>query len=183
MAPRKGYLHSLAQAQKAHERHIKAQQRAATQAAREAERARLAYQRSQTQTATQAAREQKAYEKEQAQLYLESRIAEVALENEQLEDTIDQLNNIMGATLDVDDFFDVMTLKQKPELPVFDARAYGTAGTTPTIESYLPAEPSGLKRFCRAPMISMLRQLPRRARATRAISRHTTRNKPSGKCA
>ncbi|HSH79925.1 MAG TPA: hypothetical protein VLA19_15470 [Herpetosiphonaceae bacterium] len=140
MARRKGFLHTLAKASRDFDRQQKAQQRAATQAARAAERARAAYERSTAQATKQALQEQK-------RLYLEARMAEVALQNEELEETIEQLNNLLGATLGVDDFFDLQRLKKQPELPLFDTSVFGPEGTRPSLASYEVPEPTGLKRL------------------------------------
>ncbi len=147
MARRKGLLHALAQAQREAERQQVAQLRAQTKAAQEAERARKAYLRSQERSAKDFERAQKQYEKEQAQLYVESRMAEVELKNEQLQEQVEQLNNLLTATLNVDDFFDLNQLKQPAKMPIFVPGSLDVAEPAPQLQTFMPPEPSGIKRF------------------------------------
>jgi restriction system protein len=136
---RHGLLYSLAkasvQAQRAKERQQRAQIRAYNQAVRHAEQARRAYTQQQIRDA-----------KEQARLYVESRIADVALQNTDLEDEIAQLNDLLADALSVDDYFDLDTLKQSPQLPYFDPGHLGVPEPQPKLETYLPID-LGMRRF------------------------------------
>jgi restriction system protein len=145
MARRKGFLHELAKAQRAAEKQRERVIREQTKAAKEAERAQRAYLRAQEQAARASAQAQKAYTQEQARLYIEARIAQVALQNEQLEEDIEQLQGLLTATLSVDDYFDLETLKQKPQVPLFDPGVLAIPSTAPTLE--LPPELSRIQKL------------------------------------
>jgi len=103
---------------------------------REAERARKAYERAQA-----------AEEKEQKRLYLESRQADVDSMNAELAADVEALEGLLHATLGIDDYLDFETLKVEPEIPPFQPGTLATPVEAPTLESFLPAEPSGLGKF------------------------------------
>jgi restriction system protein len=105
-------------------------------ALREAERAQKAYERALA-----------AEEKERKRLYLEARAAEVDAMNEQLDAFIASIENLLAATLDVDDFLDFDALKEKPEPLPFVPGALATPEPAPRIERFMPPEPSGVGRF------------------------------------
>lgn len=125
---------------------------------REAERAKKARERAEIKAAKDAVRAKQANlravekkaktdEKERARLYTESRIAEVARDNEELEQTIKELENILAATLSVDDYLDLDTLKHKLQIKPFSPGGLDISAKKPLLESYLPPEPTGLKKF------------------------------------
>jgi restriction system protein len=126
----------MAQHQRELERQARAAEREQSLARREAERAQRAYERSQA-----------ADEKEQKRLYVESRAASVDAKNEELDGYVRSLETLLQATLSVDDFFDLETMKVVPELPPFQPGALGTAGAAPELVSFLPTAPSGLGKF------------------------------------
>src|SRR5215207_1672577 len=130
----------LVQMDRAQKRVQTAQLRAETRTAQQAERAMKAYQRA-------SAVQQKAEIKERQRLYLESRLAEVELQNEVLEYTINDLSNVLKATLSVDDYFDLDALKKKAVLPLFNPGFLAVETTKPEIRTYLPEPPSGLKKL------------------------------------
>lgn len=136
MARRKGLLQAIAQAQREAERQRIAQQRAATQAARAAEQARRAYERL-----------AEAERRMNYQLYVESRTTAVALQNERLEQTVAQLSTLLSDTLSVDDFLDLETLKQTPDIPVFAPGALGIPKVPPKQEAYMPAPLTTLQKL------------------------------------
>jgi restriction system protein len=140
MARRKGIIYALAQAQREAERKRVAQMRALakaqTQAAREAERAQKAYEKA-----------LKANQKEQAKLYTESRIAQVNWQNEQLEQDIIRLNNLLAEVLTRESYIDLQTLKQQPQLPVFNPGPLATQEAPPSWQIYAPPEPTGLQKL------------------------------------
>lgn len=158
MARRKGFLQSIAQAQREAERQRKAYVRQQTQLATQAAKAREAYQRAQLaaqQTqARQATQDQKAYEraraeaeKERARLYTESRAAEVALMNEQLADQASALERILADTLGVDDYLDLDTRKQTSQIPPFNPGALGSAERQPSLDEFMPPPLSSLRQL------------------------------------
>ncbi|MEO8606836.1 MAG: restriction endonuclease [Chloroflexota bacterium] len=126
MARRKSFMTVVTQAARQAERARDRQVRQQTQLAKEGERAQKAYMRAIEQAVKADAKAQKEAEKEQAKLYIESRIAQVDLQNEQLEEEIDELNNILNATLSVDDFLDFHTLRKIK--PVFQGFIPGIIG-------------------------------------------------------
>lgn len=123
MAKRRGFFAELqrasAQAQREHERATAAAYRAQQQAQRDAERYAREAERSANQAARADTRAQAAAEKEAKRLYAEAREAEVAAMNEDLKVTLDDIDNILAATLDVDDFVDLNELRQAIEHPPF----------------------------------------------------------------
>lgn len=101
--------------------------RAAEKASREAERARVAATRS-------SAAQQKAAEKEAARLHVESRLAEVEALNAGLTVMLAEIDGLLAATLDVDDYVDLESLKiRRVEHPPFKP------GTLATPKPPLPA--------------------------------------------
>lgn len=92
--------------------------RRADQTAKAAERARVAALR-----ATEAQR--KAAEKEAKRLHVEAREAEVEEMNSALVSTYEEIDRLLEATLEVDDFVDLETLKAVAEHPEFDPGALG----------------------------------------------------------
>lgn len=152
MARRTGLIGTIAKMQRANERQHKAQMRTALQAQRAAERAQQAELRAVTQAARAEEQARRAYEraqqadqKERARLYTESRVAHVALLNEQLAQTVAQLEQILAATLDVDDFLDLETLKQQPEIAPFDPGDLEVVEPPPAKEAYKPPPLTGLQ--------------------------------------
>jgi restriction system protein len=78
-------------------------------------------------------------------LYEESRRANVAWLNDQLERDIAQLSSILTDTLGVDDYFNLDTLKEKAQVPVFQPGRLAEAEQPPRLVA--PEEPAGIKRF------------------------------------
>src|SRR5437879_2736871 len=109
MGRQSGFFAAVVRANRDAARREVARQRAESQAVRAFERAQNAY-----------ARAQKTEERERGRLYTESRIAEVALKNHQLEEQVDELKRVLSHTLEIDDYFDLDTLRQELVLPIFD---------------------------------------------------------------
>ena len=108
-------------------------QRQAEQAATQAERARA-------QASRAATADAKAAEREAQRFYVEARDAEVAARNAQLSDEYEQIDSILSATLDVDDFVDLQRLRRQAEHPPFDSGQLALASPQPLpIEA--PPEP------------------------------------------
>lgn len=107
---------SAREAERSHrqrEREHAAAQRAAEQ--RKKQEARL-----RQQTAKATAAERKRLEREEAASHLEGRMAEVADLNAELEQVYAELDGLLAATLAVDDYLDLATLKQAVNHPPFD---------------------------------------------------------------
>lgn len=92
--------------------------RRSEQAARAAERARVAARR-----ATEA--ERKAAEKEAMRLHIEAREAEVEEMNSALTSTYEEIDRLLEATLEVDDYVDLESLKAAAVHPEFDPGPLG----------------------------------------------------------
>jgi restriction system protein len=118
------------------ERDMRAQQRAVATATREAERARKALERAEAWE-----------QKEQKRLYLEARQAEVDAMNGELESEVAELETLLAATLDVDDYLDFETLKVEPEIPPFQPGSLDIREAQPTRDSFLPEPLSGVAKF------------------------------------
>ena len=108
-----------AQAERERQRANAAAYRAMQQAQRQAERSAREAERHAVQTARLDAKAQVAAEKEAARLHLKAREAEVASMNESLKVLLADVDAVLEATLDVDDFVDLNTLRQVVEHPVF----------------------------------------------------------------
>lgn len=136
MARRSGILHAMAQAQREAEKRRIAQMRAQTQIAREAERAQRAYLNA-----------QKATQRESELLYFESRAAEVALQNEQIQRDVEQLQNLLTASLSNDNYLNFETLKPAPTIPFFNPGPLAVAEPPPVQQRYFPPELSGIQKL------------------------------------
>lgn len=136
-----------AQAERAAAREHAAAEREAARMQREAERALAA-------AARASAAEKKAAEKEAKRLHEEARLAEVESLNTGLAEVADQLGSILAATLGVDDFVDLETLRTVAEHPPFpraDLEAETPVVTLISAPSepqlVLPDPPKGLGRL------------------------------------
>lgn len=105
-------------------REAERQQRAAArehqQALRRAEQARKVDERARSQAARAAAAEQKRLEKEARAAHLAAMEAEVQLKNSELAQVYEEIDGLLAATLEVDDFVDLTTLRRTVEHPPFD---------------------------------------------------------------
>ncbi len=88
-----------------------------------------------------------AEDKERKRLYLEARVAAVEAQNEELDAQVRRLETLLQETLDVDDFFDLETMKVSPELPPFQPGSLVVAAPTPQLDSFMPPVLSGLGKF------------------------------------
>ncbi len=89
-------------------------------AVREAERARKAEERALAQAARAEEAERKRLEKEAKAAHVEAKLAEVVKLNAQLAETYDEIDGLLKATLEVDDFVDLDELRRTVEHPPFD---------------------------------------------------------------
>lgn len=112
-----------------------------------AARARTAAQRQRDVQRAHAAslRARAAHDRETAKLYAQARAKEAAEATADLDAVVAELENVLGATLDVDDFLDLEALKAPASLPRFDPASVGPTPTPPTLD--LPAEASGSARW------------------------------------
>lgn len=144
MARRRGFFAELQyQARQAEVRRRQqeaAAHRAQVAALKEVERTLRAAERAREAAARADAAERARLEKEAARLHGESQLAEVAARNVQLEQTYEDIDGILAATLDVDDYVDLESLKVALEYPPFDPGRYGIP-TEPMPELLYPPEP------------------------------------------
>lgn len=118
--------------------------------AREAERQRQAQLREQRrlqreyEAAQREAQRQAAHlEKERQRLYTESRVREVDEMNQDLAATIESFEGFLSATLSVDDFIDLDTLKPTYEEQAFAPGSLGVPNPEPELQ--LPPAPQGVR--------------------------------------
>lgn len=103
-------------------------------AQRKAETARRAYERAQA-----------ADERERKRLYAEARSAEVDAQNERLEQKLTALQSVLAATLEVDDYLDLDTLKERAKVTPFDGGELAKEEPAPDRKMFIPEAPTGLR--------------------------------------
>ena len=135
MARRRSFTSAFAQMQREAARAQAAQLRAQTAARREAERAHATYLRART-----------ADEKERKRLYLESRAAAVAAMNDDLENAVSALQNLLTASLAIDNRVRFSALKKPASQPPWLHSGLEQAEPAPVFESFLPPPPTGLSK-------------------------------------
>ncbi len=132
MARKQGFFAAMAQANREAERHRLASYRAHEKAQMDAMRAR-------ERSMKAAERARAADEKEARRIYLEARQEEADAMGAEVAAQRDALEGILAATLRVDDYIDLDTLKEKPYIPPFDAGAFATPSPAPLAETFQPA--------------------------------------------
>ena len=143
MARRRGFFAELQQlnqqAAKRRRQQEVAAYRARVAAQHEAERSRQAAERARAAAVAASARERQRLEMEAARLHLESQAAEVESLNAELAQSREEIDGILAASLSVDDYIDLETLRvTKVEHPPFDPGLLGVP-TRPVAEPvYLP---------------------------------------------
>jgi restriction system protein len=135
MARRRGVLATLVQIQREAERDRERRARAAAKSQRDAERAAAAQSRA-------AVQDQRVRDR----LYAEARTQEAAEDTAQVERQVQELQNVLAATLGVDDHLDLETLKQPPMYPAFDPRTVGPPPSPPSQGDFAVEGPSTLGR-------------------------------------
>lgn len=103
--------HQAQQAEKRRRQQEAAATRAHAAAVRTAEKARREAERARSAAARASAAEQKAAAKEADRLYAEARMAEVESMNVELAISSEEIDGLLAATLDVDDYVDLESLK------------------------------------------------------------------------
>jgi restriction system protein len=140
-------LSAIAQAQRNAARAQAARARANAQAQRQAERSRATAAREAARTQAAYARAARADAKERARLYAEARTAEVAANNEELEQQVADLQSLLSASLQVDDFIDLDSLKQAAQIPVWQHGHLEIAEPAPDPAQYTVPSPSGIGKL------------------------------------
>ncbi len=108
------------QAAREAERRQTAAKRERQAAARRAEQARKTEERAGAQLARATQQERKLREKEARESHAEARMALVDEKNAELEEIYDEIDTLLQATLAIDDFVDLESLKGTPSHPPFD---------------------------------------------------------------
>ena len=124
MAKKRGFVAEMQrQAQLEAKRRSQAQKQAAQRhaaAVRQAEQAQREAQRALAQAHKGAMADQKAAEREAQRLHVEAKEAEVEALNAQLADEYEQVDGILAATLGVDDYVDLQSLRHTAVHPPFE---------------------------------------------------------------
>lgn len=112
--------HQARVAQREAERRQKAAARAHAAAVRQAEQAQKAEERAMQQLARARQAERKRLEKGATAAHVAAREAEVERLNSELAEIYDEIDNLLAATLEVDDYVDLEKLRQRAKHPPFD---------------------------------------------------------------
>jgi len=112
--------HQLKQAEKSRAGDERERERQRKQLIAEAQRARAAAERVRKQVARAEANDLKQLAKEAHEAHLAAMEAEVDTRNLQLSQLNDEIDSLLAATLDVDDYVDLETLRRQTEHPPFD---------------------------------------------------------------
>ena len=131
----RGVLATYLQLQREAERERERRARAFARSQRDAERAAAADRRA-------AVQDQKLRER----LYVEDRTREAAEDTALVERQVQILQDVLTATLDVDDYLDLETLKQPPVYAAFDPNAFGAPPSPPRESDFAAEAPSMLGR-------------------------------------
>jgi restriction system protein len=139
--------HQLKQVEKEQARVERESERAHKASLREAERTRKAAERATKKLATAQAGELKRLEKEAKIAHVSKMEADVESRNLELAQVFDEIDSLLDATLDVDDYVDLDTLRKTAEHPHFDMKDLETPIPPPEpVPNFTPpAAPSGLK--------------------------------------
>jgi restriction system protein len=147
VARRKGFLAAMAQANREHERQRNAQMRAAAAAQRDVERAMAVAQRDAEREMAASQRASVAEQREAKRRYVEAREAEVAALNADASRRRTSVETILAASLSVDPYIDLDSLKQPVPRPTFDPAGLDRPAPKPDENEYLPPPLSGAQRF------------------------------------
>jgi restriction system protein len=128
------------------QRDIARQQRAARQAQASYVRQQQAMRRAAEKAMREAERAAAINEREGKRLYAEARQAEAAANTADVQYRVEELEGLLGATLEIDDHVDIDRLKKVINHPPFQPGALGTRLPPPDWAEFAPAPPSGLGR-------------------------------------
>jgi hypothetical protein len=76
-------------------------------------------------------------QKEQKRLYLEARQAKVEAMNSDLQAEVEELETLLQATLEIDDYLDFESLKVEPEIPPFQPGGLDAPEVAPSREIFM----------------------------------------------
>lgn len=143
----RSFLSAVAAMQRDAARAQASRNRSQSAAARAAERSRAAAVREAARAHAAYDRAVKSDAREAARLYAEARAAQVAADNDQIEHTIGELSSLLRATLAVDDYTDLDTLKQPPIQPVWEHAALEWPAPPPDPARFTPETPTGMGKL------------------------------------
>ncbi|MER7166183.1 restriction endonuclease [Micromonospora sp. NPDC000207] len=133
----------LKEMQRAHARQVRAQKQAQAAAYRQHQQLRREADR-----AMKAAQRANALDqRERKRLYIEARIADVAADNSGLQSHLEELDSLLTATLDVDDYIDLQRLRKAVEHPQFKPGDLANPLPMPDWRRFEPSTPSALGRM------------------------------------
>jgi restriction system protein len=132
MARRRGFFAEMQHQSQVAARQADQRQRAAVAAQGRAERAQAAAVRAQLASQRASEADRKRLEREAAAAHVEAMQADVEQKNAALEDEWEQLENLLAATLPIDDYVDLETLRKTVEHPPFDRIDLKVPLTPPT---------------------------------------------------
>jgi restriction system protein len=132
MARRRGFFAEMQHQSQIAARQADQRQRAAVAAQGRAERAQAAAVRAQLASQRASEADRKRLEREAAAAHVEAMQADVEQKNAALEDEWEQLENLLAATLPIDDYVDLETLRMTVEHPPFDRIDLKVPLTPPT---------------------------------------------------
>ncbi|RUL93215.1 restriction endonuclease [Verrucosispora sp. FIM060022] len=133
----------LKELQRAHARQVRAQRQAQAAAYRQHQQ----LQREAERAMREAQRAAVVNERERKRLYAEARFAEVAAMNADLQFRLDALENLLAATLEVDDHIDFSQLKKNVIHQPFNPGRLGAPLPPPDWRRFEPSPPAGLTKM------------------------------------
>lgn len=164
MARRRGFLAEMQHQARLSQQRQAAAQRQHAAAVRQAEAARRASERAYAQAARASEAERKRLEKEAADAHVAAQLAEVEQLNVELSEHYQELDGLLAATLDVDDFVDLESLREQavhPPFPREDLRV-------PIAATVIPDPPLPVK-LAPAPVTGMFGRKQKEAAALAAV--------------
>ncbi|MGV9824622.1 hypothetical protein [Gordonia sp. NPDC003429] len=158
MGRRRGFFAELQHQQRLVEQRKRRQDaeavRAYNQAVREEQRAQRDYERAQQQFARASAAEKREAEKLAKERHRQRMIAKAEKQTRHFADIYEQIDGILAATIEVDDYVDLAALREVPDVPPFDP---GELAVPTPLPQWLqpvpepvftpPPAPSGLAKF------------------------------------
>jgi len=164
VARRRGFLAEMQHQARLSQQRQAAAQRQQAALVRQAETARRASERAAAAATRADAAERRRLEKEAADAHVAAQLAEVDQLNAELEDQYAELDDLLAATLDVDDFVDLESLRETavhPPFPRVDLRV-------PTSATVIPDPPLPVKQ-APEPVTSMFGRKQKEAAALAAV--------------
>lgn len=144
MGRNRGFTATLIQVQREAERQRRARSAAELRSHREVQQLRKQYERTRERAEKAQAQERKQLEKDQRELYLQARMAEVDEANDLLAFQVAELEGLLGATLELDDYLDFEVLKEAAPLPEFAPGGLAQPSLAPLPDAFRAQEPKGL---------------------------------------